>query len=100
MHKLGYILFILGFVWVIFIAAEANAVARAMTIHHGEDVLRAYHENQSYTLADVDAAYMEAAYSGCQLTWLSVPGGLLMLVGGIILDKSSRRDLAPKPPVL
>ncbi|MGA2241366.1 MAG: hypothetical protein ABSH11_04940 [Verrucomicrobiota bacterium] len=97
MRKLGYILLVLGFVWVTFVAVEVGPVARAMRNLHQQKV----YEQQSYTRKDVEVAFQEAAYGVAHFAQPSFIGGLLMLAGGLILGKAGRRNSAAKiPPVL
>jgi hypothetical protein len=97
MRTLGYILFILGFLWVTFIAVEVGPVARAMRNHHSATLS----EQASYTRRDVGLAYQEAAYGVAHFAQLSLVGCLLIFAGSVILGASGKRDSsAAKPPVL
>jgi hypothetical protein len=87
MRKFGRILLVFGFVWMTFFVVGAGASARALMIQHRKKVSG----QRSYTREEVEAAYGGAAYEVAEFAKLGFWGGLLMLAGGIILDKSGRR---------
>jgi|ERR1043166_953103 hypothetical protein len=97
MRKLGYILFIAGFLWVSFVAVGANPLVRGMRIHHREKVS----EQQSYSREEVERAYGEAASEVAHFAQSSLVGCLLIFVGCIILEKAGTREsVTGRPPVI
>ena len=94
MRKTGYTLLILGFVWVTFFAVEATPVARAMIGQHRQKASA----QKSYSREDVEVAFTEAANEFSIFVTPVFVGGLMMLVGGIILDKAGKRGSASKKP--
>ena len=95
MRKLGYILFIAGFLWVTFVAVEVGPVARAMSTHHGDTLS----EQASYTRRDVGVAYQKAAYEIAHFAQLSLVGCMLILFGSIMVSTASKRISTEEPPV-
>ena len=96
MRITGYILLVFGFLWISWAAFACDAIPRSL------DMI--YHDRFSTT----------NSYSGDQV-WQTVDGvlrkyqvgiprialpGILMLVGGILLDQAARRDTKRKPPVM
>jgi hypothetical protein len=96
MRKFGYVPFIVGFVWVLFIALEVGPAARALRIHHRETVS----EQHSYTREDIETAYGEAAYRIAHFAQWSLAGCFLIFVGGIILLRSGKRNSAVGKPLV
>ena len=97
MRKIGYILLVVGFVWATFFSMQAGPVARAYCGRNRQKMA----EHQLNTAEDVAVAYTETAFRVSGFAERGVFGGLMMLAGGIILAKSSRRDSAAgKPPAL
>jgi hypothetical protein len=98
MRKFGYILFIVGFIWVTFIAVTVGAVAHAMRDRHDDRLS----QQQSYTRQDVAITYQEAAFGVADFAQSSLVGCLLICIGAItILSTSGKRDSdIRRPPVL
>ncbi|MEI9863546.1 MAG: hypothetical protein WDN00_03120 [Limisphaerales bacterium] len=91
MRKLGYILLIFGFLWVTFVAVEVVPVAHAIAV---DDILKKPRQ-ESYTWDEIAAVSTTSKYRVAHFAMFGFVGGLLMFVGGIILDKSRRSDSAP-----
>ena len=87
---------ILGFVWVTFVAVEAVPVAHAITVEY---ILKKPRQ-QTYTWDDIVTVSTVSKYAVAHFAMCGFFGGLMMLAGGIILDKSRRPNSAPKSPVL
>ena len=97
MRKLGYILLLSGFVWVVFFAVEANPIARAASRADAQKLS----DQPSYTRRDVEIALWRSAYQVADFASFGFVGGLLMLAGGIILGRLGRQNSVPaEPPIL
>jgi hypothetical protein len=88
MRKLGYILLILGFLWVTFVAVECFGVAHAITV----DRILKKPTQQTFTRDEVATVSIVSKTAVRDFAALGFGGGLLMLAGGIILDASGRRQ--------
>ena len=97
MRKLGYILLVVGFIWSAFFSVEAGPVARSYCTMIRQKI----GEHQFKTEDEVADAYTKTMFQVAGFAQRGVLGGLMMLVGGVLLAKTSRRDsTAGKPPVL
>jgi hypothetical protein len=89
MRKLGYILLIVGFIWVFIFTVGSGPYARGMIHWHRETASA----QQSYSREDVETAYREAMIRAAFHAEAGFIGALMMLGGGIILARSARRVL-------
>jgi hypothetical protein len=96
MRKLGYTLFVVGFIWVAFFAVEADPIARSSGRRNAQKLF----QKQDYTRQDISVAIGDTSDEGAFFAHLSFVGGLLMLAGGIILGKIGRQSSPPEPPMI
>jgi hypothetical protein len=96
MRKLGYTFLVVGFIWAAFFALDTNPVARATSRTIGERIS----QKQDYTRRDVLVAIGDSAYWVANFAAFGFVGALLMLTGGIILGRASKRSTPPEQPLM
>jgi hypothetical protein len=100
MRIVGYSLLIIGFLWTAYVPLSVGPLLRAMDSAYRRE-LSGPGTQQSYSAKDVISARVYGADDFSRFTRLGGIGALVMLAGGVLLDRSGRRgSAAPKPPLL
>ncbi len=100
MRIAGYFLLIVGFLWVAYVPVNAGPLLRAAESAYRRD-LSGPSAEQNYSAKDLISARMYGAEDFSRFARLGGIGALLMLAGGIMLDRAARsRAAASKPPLL
>ena len=100
MRVVGYSLLIIGFLWTAYVPLSVGPLLRAMESAYRRE-LSGPGAQQSYSAKDVISARIYGADDFSRFARLGGIGALLMLAGGVLLDRAARRtSAAPKPPLL
>lgn len=97
MRAVGYILLVLGFVCAAYVPLSAGPLLRAMESAYRRELIGPGVQ-QSYSANDVISARMYGANDSSRLARLGSIGTVLMLAGGVVLDRAARRRTTPGPP--
>jgi hypothetical protein len=98
MRIVGYSLLIVGLLWTAYVPLSVGPLLRAMESAYVRE-LSGPGAQQSYSAKDVISARMYGADDFSRFARLGGIGALLMLAGGVLLDRAGRRTPAtPKPP--
>ena len=100
MRAVGYSLLVIGFLWAAYVPLSVDPLLRAMESAYCRE-LSGPAAQQSYSAKDVISARMSGAGDFSRFARLGGIGALLMLAGGVLLDRTARRSSAsPKLPLL
>jgi hypothetical protein len=87
MRILGYAMLVLGFLWICFGQVAVYPIAHAVVPANYEKIPK----QDSYKLEDVQKAIRDVIFDFIQHVPSFYIGALLMLAGGVVLDRAGRR---------
>ena len=96
MRKIGYILLILGFFWVLVVGFDCDAIRPALFVKYHER----YPATNSYSGAQFREAMGDFMIDYGTVFPRVAPPAILMFVGGVLLDLAARRAAKQKPPII
>lgn len=100
MRTLGYTLLVLGFLCAAYVPLSVGPLLRAMESAYRRE-LSGPGVQQSYSAKDLISARMYGANDFSRFARLGGIGAVLMLAGGVVLDRAARRSAVPAtPPVI
>ena len=99
MRTLGYILLILGFLSAAYVPMSIAPLLRTMESAYRRE-LSDPSAQQTYSAKDMISARVYGADDFSRFVRLGGIGTLLMLAGGVVLDRAARRTAAPASPPL
>jgi hypothetical protein len=89
MRKIGYILLVVGFVWLV---AWCAGSVRPMIRHIGIEHFKSYPDTKTYSGTEVCDAIRSALLEYQEYAHGVVLPATLMLAGGVLLDVAGRRN--------
>jgi hypothetical protein len=94
MRKLGHTLLWAGFVWLLAIQFFGSMRIGIRPVVEAQYAKLSATGNKFYAIAEVERQIQETANATYELLPLVVVPGAVMLVGGLLLSRSTRRSLA------
>ena len=100
MRILGYVLLLIGFLWAVYVPLSIGPLVRSMESAYRREY-SGTSAQQNYSAKDMISARIYGAEDFSRFVRLGGIGTLIMIAGGVVLDRAARcRPAQDRPPLV